>query len=209
MAVSQTDIQVLIYKTEYYIINKDYKVLQDQEYGITFVNEKVANRLQLLRMLLKALKIQYNLDYTAEVASSLYYKIKDAIGLDLSTLPSINTNLVIYDVGSLSDGSVGVVFFATLAEVIADLPSDSDKVITVKVFNEYFDAFDFNVKIFKAVINITNGLVITHNLNTEQISVQFHTSTGPIFCEFIVVNSNNIQLVSNSIINNVNIVILG
>ncbi len=207
--VPQADIQTLIYKTEFYIINKDYRILLEEEYGSTFVNAKAASKLQLLRMLLKALKIQYNLDYTAEVASSLYYKIQRCVGLDLSTLPAINTDLVVYSADNVYPSLYGAVILATYEELLADLPEDANHVITVSVFNEYFNNLDFNVKIFKDVIDIEDGLSITHGLNTEQISVQFHTTTGPIFCEFEIIDENTIELISNSEISDVNIIVLG
>jgi len=209
MAVTQLDILILIYKTEYYIINKDYESLIKEEYGLTFTNKNEANNIQCLRMLLKALKIQYSLDYTNEIAERLYVKIKENLGLNLETLPSINTTLVVYEASNINYVLFGSVTLATYQELLNNLPEDYDKVISVKVFNEYFSTFPFAVQIYRALITITDQLIITHNLNTTYIDVSFIDSSGIIMCDYEIVNANSIKLLSNTTISNVKITIIG
>lgn len=209
MALAQSDILVLIYKTEYFIINKDYDALIKEEYGLTFTNKKEENNIQCLRMLLKALKIQYSLDYTAEVAERLYVKIKENLGLNLETLPNINTTLVIYDANNINSVLLGTVTLATYQELLDNLPQDYNKVISVKVFNEYFSTFPFAVQIYRAAITITDQLVITHNLNTTYLDVSFSDALGVIICDYEIVNANSIKLLSNTTISNVKITIIG
>jgi len=209
MAVTQLDILTLIYKTEYYIINKDYDALIKEEYGLTFTNQNEANNIQCLRMLLKALKIQYSLDYTNEIIERLYVKVKQNLGLNLETLPDINTTLLIYDAANINYILFGSVTLATYQELLDNLPEDYDKVVSVKVFNEYFTTFPFAVQIYRAFINITDQLVITHNLNTTYLDVSFSDSSGMIMCDYEIVNANSIKLLSNTTISNVKITIIG
>ena len=206
MAVpTNLELLTLIYKTEYFIINKDYDSLLLEEYGV----DSNVKTTQVLRFLLKALKHQYTLDPTATIIGSLYIKVRDCVGLNLETLPSINNTLVIYTGNNINDILVGSFSLATYPELFANLPADYDKVVSVKVFNDYFSNLNFNVRIYKAFITITNGLTLTHNLSTNYIETSFSTTTGPIICEYTIVDNNTIQLVSNVSIPSVYLTIIG
>lgn len=209
MGITQLEILTLIYKAEYYIINKDYEALIKEEYGLTFTNKNEANKIQCLRMLLKALKIQYNLDYTNEVIERLYVKVKEHLGLNLDTIPDINTTLVVYNASNINSLLFGTVILATYQQLLNNLPEDYDKVVSVKVFNEYFATFPFAVQIYRAAITITDQLVITHNLNTTYLDVSFTDSSGIIICDYEIVDANSIKLLSNTTISNVKITIIG
>lgn len=208
MAFSQIQILTLIYRTEYYIINKDYEFLLMEEYGELFTNMKEYKKTLYIRMLLKALKTQYNLDYTSDYCTSLYIKINEEIELDIEILPDINTSLVVYNASNVSSYVFGSVILATYQELLGNLSEDYDKVVSVKVFNEYFSHLAFSTKIYKAVVNIADGLVITHNLSADFIAVSFYDTNGPIFCDYTITSTNSITINSSVTIPDVRVVIL-
>lgn len=208
MTLSQIDIISLIYKAEYYIITKEDKLLSDMEYGLTFVDENAVNKLLCTRLVLKALKYQYTIDSTSDIVSSLYTKLNSLIGLNLQTLPEIDSNLIIYDSSSIGNIVFGTVSIATYEELISNYPENADKVVSVKVFNEYFSNLR-PVSIYTNIITIEDGLEITHNLNTEYTQTSFIDSSGIIYCDFTNKDLNTITLHSNVTIPNVRITILG
>lgn len=209
MGITQLEILTLIYKAEYYIINKDYEALIKEEYGLTFTNKNEANKIQCLRMLLKALKIQYDLDYTNEIIERLYVKVKEHLGLNLDTIPDINTSLIVYEASNVNSLFVGSFTLATYQQLLDNLPEDYDKVVSVKVFNQYFATLPFSTKLYRALITITDDLVINHNLDTLYISVSFTDTYGPIICDYEIIDKDNIKLISTVTIPNVKITILG
>jgi len=205
---SQLDLLNIIYQTEYYIITEDYEYILQNEYGINNYDD-YKQSLQALRLFLKAFKIQYNLDYTADTIQSLYVKIKECSGIQLETVPNVNTNLIVYSASTINPPLIGTTILATYTELLGNLPINYDKVVSVKVFNDYFSYLAFSTKIYKAIITISNGLVINHQLSTEFISVQFYDNNGPIMTNYTIVDNNNIILSSLITITNVHIVILG
>lgn len=204
----QQEVLDLIQRTEYYVITKDYKILEKLEYGLDItIYDKEINKTDCIRGLLRALKFQYDIDPTSDSIGVLYGLIQVSIGINFDNLPDINSNLIIY--GGNTAILIGSVILATYQEIIDNDPEDADHVITVSTFNEWINNSGIGVRKYQAIINIIDELEVIHNLGTSNFDINFVDSIGQIFCDYTILDQNTIKLISNTTINNVRITIIG
>jgi hypothetical protein len=97
MSIVATKIQKLLTDAKYYLVNKSYNLLLEQ-YNSSYICEKDSDNehnLQYVRLLIKSLNIEYNIDPTSIITNSLYLKLSKLINIIYLNQYSIDTSLIV------------------------------------------------------------------------------------------------------------------